>query len=147
MKQKKEDAVSPVIGIMLMLVVTIIIAAVITGFAMDLSKDTNKTPTALFDVQYENGEFTLEHKGRDPIRLEDMQIVFEQIGTVNSGITYTRSGADGKLTILGQDSKKVATTGDVIKVNDFPITDGSVLWTLTYIPTEGLVASGKVFVS
>lgn len=146
-KVKKEDAVSPVIGIMLMLVVTIIIAAVITGFATDLSKDAEKTPTAFFDAQYENGEFTLKHKGGDPIRLKDMLVVFEQIGTKDSGITYPRSGAEGKLTILGQESKDVATTGDVIKVKNFPIHQGSSgFWTLTYIPTEGLIANGKIFV-
>ena len=33
MKQYKENAVSPVVGVMLMLVVTIIIAAVVSGFA------------------------------------------------------------------------------------------------------------------
>ena len=146
-QEKKENAVSPVIGIMLMLVVTIIIAAVITGFSMDLSKDAEKTPTAFFDAQYENGEFTLKHKGGDPIRLKDMQVVFEQIGTKDSGITYPRSGADGKLTILGQESKDVATVGDVIKVKDFPLhKDYSGFWTLTYIPTEGLIADGKIFV-
>ena len=46
--EKKENAVSPVIGVMFMLTVTIIIAAVITGFAMDLSKDTDSSPMALF---------------------------------------------------------------------------------------------------
>ncbi|MBP3443946.1 MAG: type IV pilin N-terminal domain-containing protein, partial [Methanocorpusculaceae archaeon] len=52
-QQRKEDAVSPVIGVMLMLVVTIIIAAVITGFSMDLSKGTSSTPMALFDIDYD----------------------------------------------------------------------------------------------
>ena len=31
--KKSDDAVSPVIGVMLMLVITVIIAAVVTGFA------------------------------------------------------------------------------------------------------------------
>ena len=70
-KERKEDAISPVIGVMLMLVVTIVVAAVITGFAMDLSKDTNKTPTAIFEAQWDNDGFTLKHKGGDPIRLQD----------------------------------------------------------------------------
>ena len=143
MKQqvKKEDAVSPVIGIMLMLVVTIVVAAVITGFAMDLSKDTNKTPTAFFDAQYEDDKFTLKHKGGDPIRLKDMTVSFEQMFGTNKGITYTSSGADGKLTILGQDGKDVASVGDVIVVEGFP---SSSFWTLTYAPTNGLIASGEI---
>ncbi len=139
--ERKEDAVSPVIGVMLMLVVTIIIAAVVTGFATDLSKDTQKTPTAFFEAQFEDGQFTLKHKGGDPIRLKDMKVIYEQLGTQNNGITYIRSGADGKLTILGQPSKDVVTAGDIIKVDGC---SGSAFWTLTYTPTEGLIASGKI---
>jgi FlaG/FlaF family flagellin (archaellin) len=37
MIEGKEDAVSPVVGVMLMLVVTIIIAAVVSGFAGGLA--------------------------------------------------------------------------------------------------------------
>ena len=150
MKQKKEDAVSPVIGIMLMLVVTIIIAAVVTGFVMDLSKDTNKTPTALFDAQYENGEFTLKHKGGDPIRLQDIQIVFEQEGGQNNNnIIYTRSGANGDLELQNKNSVNAAvSTADIIKVKNFPDIEDetTAIWTLTYIPTESLIANGKIFI-
>jgi hypothetical protein len=42
----KESAVSPVIGILLMLVVTIIIAAVVSGFAGGLASNQQKTPQA-----------------------------------------------------------------------------------------------------
>lgn len=41
-----ENAVSPVIGVLLMLVVTIIIAAVVSGFAGGLSSNQQKTPQA-----------------------------------------------------------------------------------------------------
>jgi len=34
--ERTDDAVSPVIGVMLMLVVTVIIAAVVSGFAGDM---------------------------------------------------------------------------------------------------------------
>lgn len=43
---KMEDAVSPVVGVMLMLVVTIIIAAVVSGFAGGLVGDNQKAPQA-----------------------------------------------------------------------------------------------------
>ena len=146
-QERKEDAVSPVIGVMLMLVVTIIIAAVITGFATDLSKDTEKAPTAFFDAQYENGKFTLKHKGGDPVYLKDIQLVLEQVGTSMDGFNYIRSGADGMLSVRGDDSATVVTTGDVIQVKDFPINGGTAIWTLTYIPTNGPLANGEVVIS
>jgi len=51
-----EDAVSPVVGVMLMLVVTIIIAAVVSGFAGGLIGGGNnqKTPTLAMDVKIAN---------------------------------------------------------------------------------------------
>lgn len=46
MKTGDEDAVSPVVGVMLMLVVTIIIAAVVSAFAGGVGGDRSKTPQA-----------------------------------------------------------------------------------------------------
>ena len=45
--KKKEDAVSPVIGVMLMLVVTIVIAAVVAAFAGGIATDTEPTPNVV----------------------------------------------------------------------------------------------------
>ena len=149
-QEKKDDAVSPVIGIMLMLVVTIIIAAVITGFATDLSKDTEKTPTAFFDADSENGKIMLKHKGGEPIRLKDIQLTLEQVGGVNkNGIIFTRYGADGQITVRGDDSQNaVVSTGDVMLLSlPEEVSSGVVHWTLTYAPTNGLVASGEIVIS
>lgn len=46
MKSGRDVAVSPVVGVMLMLVVTIIIAAVVSAFAGGLSSEQGKTPQA-----------------------------------------------------------------------------------------------------
>ncbi|MDR0981206.1 MAG: type IV pilin N-terminal domain-containing protein [Methanocalculaceae archaeon] len=45
-KYQKDDAVSPVVGVMLMLVVTIIIAAVVSMFASGMMADTPQASTA-----------------------------------------------------------------------------------------------------
>ncbi len=49
-----EDAVSPVVGVMLMLVVTIIIAAVVSGFAGGLMGDKQKAPSLSMDIKISN---------------------------------------------------------------------------------------------
>ena len=150
--ERKEDAVSPVIGVMLMLVVTIIIAAVITGFATDLSKDTDKTPMVLFDVQYnnDNGMIELKHKGGDAVRIQDIELILEQTGlTAENGIIQAFSEGNGRMTVRSEegDSKETVTTGDVVLVNikaaNFPIT-GKAAWTLTYLPTTGVISNGEV---
>jgi hypothetical protein len=50
MKQMNNEAVSPVVGVMLMLVVTIIIAAVVSAFAGGLASDEAKAPQATLEV-------------------------------------------------------------------------------------------------
>lgn len=49
-----ESAVSPVVGVMLMLVVTIIIAAVVSAFAGGLSTGTKEAPVASFNCRIIN---------------------------------------------------------------------------------------------
>lgn len=54
-KNEHECAVSPVVGVMLMLVVTIIVAAVVSGFSGGLLGGNNqKTPTLSMDVKIAN---------------------------------------------------------------------------------------------
>jgi len=53
-RKNGEDGVSPVIGVMLMLVVTIIIAAVVSGFAGGLIGGQQKSPTLSMDVKVSN---------------------------------------------------------------------------------------------
>ncbi|QYZ80330.1 type IV pilin [Methanofollis formosanus] len=86
MKQEHKtgnEAVSPVVGVMLMLVVTIIIAAVAGAFAGNLSGNAEKAPSAAIDVKItsnggESGNeyvMTFEHLGGDPIPTKDLKIL------------------------------------------------------------------------
>ena len=111
MKYICNDAVSPVIGVLLMLVVTIIIAAIVSAFAGGLSSDESKAPQASLEarVLIENitgtWHFTnpptypagfearngiqFEHKGGDPFSLNDITIQLE-----NQGVTMISSAGD-----------------------------------------------------
>jgi len=51
-KEQHENAVSPVVGVMLMLVVTIILAAVVASFAGGLSTSTEATPMVTFGADF-----------------------------------------------------------------------------------------------
>lgn len=151
---KKEDAVSPVIGVMLMLVITIIIAAVITGFATDLSKDTSSTPMALMEIDYVemNGDyvksFGIVHKGGDAVPLNELQITYvtnagESIGMLNVLET-------SQVSVIGKEgANAVVSTGDVIKVvpgdhaSNKIIYGSGVAWTVTHAKSKGVIAKGE----
>ncbi|RDZ48780.1 type IV pilin, partial [Haloferax sp. Atlit-10N] len=49
-----DDAVSPVIGVILMVAITVILAAVIGTFVLGLGEQTATAPQASFSFDYEN---------------------------------------------------------------------------------------------
>jgi len=65
---KNENAVSPVVGVMLMLVVTIIIAAVVSAFAGGLGQGSAKAPQVSIDAEAHNASYIfINFKGGDTI--------------------------------------------------------------------------------
>jgi archaeal type IV pilus assembly protein PilA len=71
--EKYSEAVSPVVGVMLMLVVTIIIAAVVSGFAGSLTQSISATPQVTLDATYSQGSgLTITHAGGDSLALSEV---------------------------------------------------------------------------
>ena len=74
-RNKNDDAVSPVIGVMLMLVVTIIIAAVVSGFAGGLAGETSKPAQVSIKADYSQSTgMTISHMGGDVINTINTKI-------------------------------------------------------------------------
>jgi hypothetical protein len=78
--KNNEEAVSPVVGVMLMLVVTIIIAAVVSGFAGGLVGGTKMAPQASIAIKTGytsdgNYDISFEHQGGDPILTKECQFI------------------------------------------------------------------------
>lgn len=162
-QERKEDAASPVIGVMLMLVVTVVIAAVITGFATDMAgESTATTPMALLEADnliINSGScletFDIVHKGGDEIVLENIQITIEPIGGNGYGILNIRNGNNpDHLKILGG-SDTVVSTGERIRVqvdgvdggeNDNVVKGGSAKWIVYDTRTTGIIAKGELIV-
>jgi archaeal type IV pilus assembly protein PilA len=73
---RNESAVSPVVGIMLMLVVTIIIAAIVSAFAGGAVSGTTKAPQATIQGTYSQSTgMTLSHTGGDVIPLATTKVL------------------------------------------------------------------------
>ena len=84
MKEKRinrDSAVSPVVGVMLMLVVTIIIAAVVSGFAGGLINQQEAAPSANFDVSLTDDSIELTVRSiSEDISSKDLTIVLSNAG-------------------------------------------------------------------
>lgn len=74
--RKNESAVSPVIGVMLMLVVTVILAAAVSGFSGGLVGDTSKASQMAIKADFSQSKgMTITHMGGDTISTLDTAIV------------------------------------------------------------------------
>ena len=159
----KDDAVSPVVGVMLMIVITVVIAAVITVFATGVLGDENTTTPVAMIEQTKLGtsgsiltyvEFV--HKGGDPLQWENIEVtLFEDS---RQKITNYFPGEYGTITISGKSGAGVsAEAGDYVRVvidtskagnseNAKYESGNTVFWTLYDKRTDGILASGEFIV-
>ncbi|HJJ30743.1 MAG TPA: type IV pilin [Methanocorpusculum sp.] len=106
-RTEKDDAVSPVVGVMLMLVVTIIIAAVVAAFATGLAPSVSTAPFASMTVDVKANEtqatdVLLYHNSGDGLPTKDLKLTFAWTGTDGNYYSHSYSAAtDGKSAALG----------------------------------------------
>jgi archaeal type IV pilus assembly protein PilA len=74
---RKDAAVSPVVGVMLMLAVTIMVAAVVSTYAGGFSESPDKTPQSTIKVRadLDSNRTYFNHAGGDPFSLNSIQVV------------------------------------------------------------------------
>ncbi|WP_052418777.1 type IV pilin N-terminal domain-containing protein [Methanolacinia paynteri] len=112
-----EDAVSPVIGVMLMIVVTIIIAAVVSGFAGGMSSTESKVPNAAFTVDPDldgNGTIMFKHTGGDELLIDEVlvQLEYDDKSITLSNLDNMTGPDYDYLTEMGGDADGFITGGD-----------------------------------
>lgn len=96
----KDSAVSPVVGVLLMLVVTIIIAAIVSGFAGGLAGGVKDTPDTSLDVKISNSGYW----GGSQFQINTLG-VSKPVSTKNMRITtsWTKDGVSNGSTITAWD--------------------------------------------
>ncbi|AQL41761.1 hypothetical protein BV210_03075 [Halorientalis sp. IM1011] len=95
---EEDDAVSPVIGVILMVAITVILAAVIASFVLGLGGSQQQTPQASFSWDYNNvtdsdkteGVVEVGHNSGDSIRHNEL--IFRGSGFTNP---FTTAGTNG----------------------------------------------------
>lgn len=146
--KKTNDAVSPVVGVMLMLVVTIIIAAVVASFASGITGSTTATPNALITVQdvstsssdYLN-DVLFVHKGGDSLSLANIKVSLNSFG-MSSEFTAAEGTLTGDSTISVGDQITVDASGAWI----YTPSESSIDYTIIDLTTGNAIASGTFVV-
>jgi len=126
-----DDAVSPVIGVILMVAITVILAAVIASFVLGLGNQAQQqTPTASFTFEYESGaavsadgNVTITHDGGDSINDNELYVRGNfgsqaDVASANSWEAYNTGDLSvAEKTTSGQDSQVVSGDRLVLMVD------------------------------
>jgi flagellin-like protein len=117
----EDRAVSPVIGVILMVAITVILAAVIGTFVLGLGDQVSESaPQAQFTFDYDGaGNITVTHDGGDAIEAGDLSVTSSVAIDLakNSSSGYTGSPAESvALDNTAYESDDTVSAGDTILV-------------------------------
>lgn len=150
-----EDAVSPVIGVILMVAITVILAAVIAAFVFGMGppEQAPQASIRLSDASKATNNITLQHQGGDVIDLTKTTITVTQEGkllkitpTMSSGSKYsagdmlvvkTNDGSPGKSAVyLNGNVTPIDTSGA-----NFTIATGEIAVTMIDTVSGQMIAN------
>lgn len=105
--RNSEEAVSPVIGILLMIVVTVIIAAVVSGFAGSLVQGQSKVPQAQVSGKLSISDgFSIKHNGGDPLTTSKINFIIRDSDQFGQGVEQQTSNIIQKTNITDSTGTK-----------------------------------------
>ena len=152
--EQKDDAVSPVVGVMLMLVVTIIIAAVVAAFAGGVMTSQEPAPTAILDVTFDSAYYFEPGGGMTPCTYPLFKVSYlsgtSNLDTGKMSISSSWKGNDGKLYSYVYSGNKTFSCygnplGVMYKATTSDVTSDSSFWfdNCELSPGEILVSAGQ----
>ncbi len=104
-----DRGVSPVIGVILMVAITVILAAVIGTFVLGLGDSLNQAPQAQLDAEVGNSNnVSISHNGGDAIRAGDLTVNVEGNGAENFE-SITSYAADDEFSVADTASANHST--------------------------------------
>jgi len=120
---RDDNAVSPVIGVILMVAITVILAAVIASFVLGLGDQNNPAPTTSFDFSYDGDadQLTITHNDGDELNLNDTYLRGSGLDPLDTDIgtasNFDDDNLDGDVWVAGEfvvaDTTGGSTASDV----------------------------------
>ncbi|MDD5614625.1 MAG: type IV pilin N-terminal domain-containing protein [Candidatus Methanoperedens sp.] len=113
--RKNEEAVSPVIGVILMVAITVILAAVIAAFVFGLGGSQQAAPTASIvasnNPDTQAYDLKIQHKGGDMLKGGDWKLSVVNASGSGTSPNFVTSTAGSDLAVGAQISISNTTTG------------------------------------
>lgn len=150
--RKNDEAVSPVIGVILMVAITVILAAVIAAFVFGMGTPTKAPQVQLkFTATYNgtNSSLRMSHDGGDPLVMKDEKMTITDAVTGNpvsgvTGVFLTAMFPDP----TGGTNQTTLSPGIAYTNNSMALTQNSIMKiTVLDVPSGQVIASTKVTVT
>lgn len=113
--RRNEEAVSPVIGVILMVAITVILAAVIAAFVFGLGGQQQNAPTASIvaanNPDTPGTDLKIQHKGGDMLKGGDYKLSVVAASGTGTAPVFVISSAGSDLAVGSQISVASVTTG------------------------------------
>jgi flagellin-like protein len=113
----EDRAVSPVIGVILMVAITVILAAVIGTFVLGLGQNVQSTPQASFSFDFSpNGSgynVNVAHEGGDTLNGDNAEAVEVTYSNASSAAEWLNSTSDNEIS-AGDQLNASAATGNIV---------------------------------
>ena len=129
-----DRGVSPVIGVILMVAITVILAAVIGGFVLNLGGDLQSTPQAQLSLEpgdSSNNVF-INHNGGDSLDPDNLRVTSPD-GTISSQPSTWGDGS-GEFSVGEQTTVTTSSGGSKITIR------------LIHTPSDSILVEGTVTV-
>jgi len=164
-EENHADAVSPVVGVMLMLAVTVMIAAIVSTYAGGFSGGAEKSPQSSIRVTpyLDQHKIYFEHNGGDPFLLSSINVILRSgdnktsLSAVDAGSSRVRnftevgsSGSSADTTILAGDTFYIEGEdiggGTGMKFGSMILTNNSkITWLIVDKETSKTISMGSFF--
>lgn len=105
-----DGAVSPVIGVILMIVITVLLAAIVAAFLVNIGDTNAATPQASFQYAYDESTEELTITVDSGGQFEAGQVTFEGVGFDMSGQTWAQQS--------GKSPDSAVASGDRVTLGD-----------------------------
>ncbi len=152
-----EEAVSPVIGVILMVAITVILAAVIAAFVFGMGTPTQapQASVVISSVSASTGNITLTHRGGDSIDLFKTKAIIDGVNSSQHNVINLLNGVSTQFYAVGDNLLITETNGSVkVYLNNNLVTPSSTVTgnftlvsgkvTVTLIDTDSNKEIGKI---
>jgi len=153
--KRDEEAVSPVIGVILMVAITVILAAVIAAFVFGLSGSQQAAPTASITAannpDTQAVDLKIQHKGGETLKAGDYKISIVAAGSPPAYVT-SNSSASGDFAVGNQIITTNLTSGTSPAVTNSTVTATGAIFAsgtkydikLVHIPSNSMLLDAVV---